>query len=86
MESAIESHSTDLIGLGRPLCLEPDFCKQILNGSMSESKYIKIPSVFRLTMGIAKQSIQDMAKGTNPTDYSTPENIELIKSKYGIVF
>jgi imidazole glycerol phosphate synthase subunit HisF len=32
MESALESGACDLVGLGRPLCVEPDLVNQILQG------------------------------------------------------
>ena len=34
MEHALESGEVDVIGLGRPLCYDPDYCNQLLSGEV----------------------------------------------------
>lgn len=35
MEAALAADELDIIGLARPLCLDPDFCNQLLDGSIA---------------------------------------------------
>lgn len=37
MQRALESQETDMIGLGRPLCTDPDFPNRIINGSVNSA-------------------------------------------------
>ncbi len=53
MVRAIESGATDMVGLARPLAVEPDFSRRLLNGQVSSS-----PVKPRIT-GI--KAIDDMA-------------------------
>lgn len=34
MQDALASGALDVIGLGRPLCIDPDYCNKLLNGSI----------------------------------------------------
>jgi hypothetical protein len=34
MQDALASGALDLIGLARPLCIDPDYCNQLLSGSI----------------------------------------------------
>jgi tRNA-dihydrouridine synthase len=34
MEKALESGEVDVIGIGRPLCYDPDYCNQLLSGQI----------------------------------------------------
>lgn len=42
MAEAVSSGAVDLIGLGRPLCIEPDLCKRILEGSSDGALPIEV--------------------------------------------
>lgn len=46
MNAALQEGSTDIIGLARPLCSEPYFCKDIISGKITKAKDNKVVSIF----------------------------------------
>jgi hypothetical protein len=48
MEQALASGSVDLIGLGRPLILMPDFCGRLLRGEIERAPDVALASGFKL--------------------------------------
>lgn len=42
MNGALADGSTDFIGLGRPLCSEPYFCRDLLSGAITQAKENKV--------------------------------------------
>jgi hypothetical protein len=54
MNKALTEHSTDIIGLARPLTAEPHFCKQILSGKSTAAK----PNLVNQQMQTASSYLQ----------------------------
>lgn len=52
MEKAIEDGSVDLIGIGRPMCFEPDLPSKLINGEVDKASLISPRSKIRLLDGI----------------------------------
>ncbi len=73
MENAIEENATDLVGLARPLAIEPDLCNRIIAGEYFKSKVSPILTGIKYvdeaammeTTWYARQ-ITRMANGKNP--------------------
>jgi hypothetical protein len=47
MNAALQEGSTDIIGLARPLCSAPYFCKEIISGKITKAKDNKVVSTPR---------------------------------------
>ncbi|MBL6992162.1 MAG: NADH:flavin oxidoreductase/NADH oxidase family protein [Bacteriovoracaceae bacterium] len=48
MNEALLNNELDLVGLARPLCLNPNFSKQLLNGELIESQVHPLTSGFKM--------------------------------------
>jgi hypothetical protein len=71
MAEAVSGGVVDVIGLARPLCVEPDLCKRILDGTAGAARPIEI----RTGIGIFDDMLQSfwynhqmkrMARGLDP--------------------
>lgn len=63
--------TVDGVGLGRPVCQEPDFVRRILNGEISGALVQKVDmDNFRLTNVVAGAQIRQLGMGQEPIDMS----------------
>lgn len=74
----------DGVGLARPLCQEPRFCKDVLDGKITGAIKLKADdSDFGLTNVIAGSQIRQLGKDQEPMDASKQENIEAFMKDMG---
>ncbi|EJD45599.1 FMN-linked oxidoreductase [Auricularia subglabra TFB-10046 SS5] len=74
MDQAIASGTTDVVGLGIPLCGEPHLIKDIFEGKVSDAKPNLLPGVWTQVAAAQKQ-LHAIARGEKPDEYTTPEAV-----------
>jgi 2,4-dienoyl-CoA reductase-like NADH-dependent reductase (Old Yellow Enzyme family) len=75
MVKALET--VDGVGLGRPLCQEPRFCKEVLEGKITGAiKMGFADDDFGSSIAAAGTQIKQIGKDEEPIDLSKKENIE----------
>ncbi|KGO54344.1 Aldolase-type TIM barrel [Penicillium expansum] len=68
--------TVDGVGLGRPLCQEPNFCAQILSGQIKGAMLQKLDlEQFSVTAGAAGLQIKQMGQNLQPIDLSVQRNV-----------
>lgn len=68
--------TVDGVGLGRPLCQEPNFCAQILSGQIKGAMLQKLDlEQFSVTAGAAGLQIKQMGQNLQPIDLSVQGNV-----------
>ncbi|KAK1033177.1 hypothetical protein LTS16_016513 [Friedmanniomyces endolithicus] len=75
MVHALET--VDGVGLARPLCQEPDFCRDVLEGKVRGAIKMGVDeNNFGLTSAAAGAQMRQMGKGEEPVDLSVEANVE----------
>ncbi|KAK0337862.1 hypothetical protein LTR91_020675 [Friedmanniomyces endolithicus] len=75
MVHALET--VDGVGLARPLCQEPDFCQELLEGKVRGAIKMGVDeNNFGLTSAAAGAQMRQMGKGGEPVDLSVEANVE----------
>jgi hypothetical protein len=68
--------TVDGVGLGRPLCQEPNFCAKILSGQIKGAMLQKLDlEQFSVTAGAAGLQIKQIGQNLQPIDLSVEENV-----------
>ena len=68
--------TVDGVGLGRPLCQEPNLCAHILSGEVKGALLQKVDMLdFGATAGAAGVQIAQIGKDLQPIDISKEENV-----------
>lgn len=68
MADAVTQNSTELVGLARPLVWDLDFCKRLLNGSLTTAKDSKVPS--KLELPACYVLLKQIGRLETPSDIS----------------
>lgn len=77
MIRAIQAGSTDGIGLGRPVCEEPDLPAKLISGEEHSSRETLIDiNNFYHSSGAAAIQINQMAHGLKPFNSTDKESVE----------
>lgn len=77
MIRAIENGSTDGIGLGRPVCEEPDLPAKLISGKVSGARNTLIdPNDFGLSNGAAGVQINQLALGKTPLNTADQKSVD----------
>lgn len=71
MEEAVQSGVVDMVGLARPLILEPDLCKRLLTGQSTQAVSTNLSTGQKLVDGFVQNSwysaqMHRMARGLDP--------------------
>ena len=81
MIRAIQSGSTDGIGLGRPVCEEPDLPNKLISGKVSGAlNTLFDPDDFGTTLAAAGFHIKQMSSGYKPFSTVDKESVERFMS------
>jgi hypothetical protein len=70
MARALEDHSTDLIGLARPLTSEPFLCRDLIAGKSTGAKPNLVAEAIQTGASILQ--LPAIARGNPPQDLSDP--------------
>ena len=77
--------SVDGVGLGRPICQEPNIAKDMLKGKISGAIVQKVDrDNFGLLITIAGAQIREIGKDQEPIDMSVQENVEAFMKDMGV--
>ncbi|HRI89705.1 MAG TPA: NADH:flavin oxidoreductase/NADH oxidase family protein [Candidatus Hydrogenedentes bacterium] len=76
MVDAVSSGAVDVVGLARPLCVEPEFCAQILNGIIDHARPIDVRTGMKLFDDMLQSfwhnhQMRRMANGLDPNPESS---------------
>ncbi|KIJ67337.1 hypothetical protein HYDPIDRAFT_165979 [Hydnomerulius pinastri MD-312] len=75
MAEAINSGSTDVIGIARPLTAEPFLVKEILSGVKTRAKKDRFPEGHLLRIAAAASQIAEIGNGEDITDFENTFNV-----------
>ncbi|EJC99147.1 NADH oxidase [Fomitiporia mediterranea MF3/22] len=80
MVRTVTSGSTDLIGVARPACEEPDFPNLLLSGSIQSARRTLLPEAEDfLSIIVSGTQIRQIAFGEKPFNSASSENMEKFK-------
>lgn len=76
--------TVDGVGLGRPLCQEPNLCAHILSGQVKGALVQKLDMFdFGATAGAAGTQVLQMGQGLQPIDLSQEANVAKLFAALG---
>ena len=82
---AISEGSTDLIGIGRPACQEPNFPRFLLTGKIASARRTLLPENDDVLQTLAAGTqIGQIGLGEEPFDASNPGDVEKFMMALGV--